>query len=370
MKNTAEDSFPMINFDQKQRINLSSRAADVLQTDAAAFYDDMNRTGFLNELLKRCAAGSDATIDLAVGQYRQHLEDVLKKSLKKSEFESDLTKKEIYILSQEYETQLAKKALSWPKGTSVLFRLSNDNSKRFYGDFDIRPVFPVPPCYNGKVSRYLKAIVEEYASHTLFKREELFFHEEIGLIQMAIESEKLMRIVSSVPGRGLVSWDVRAYRILPDDSGLYHYIAGMVAPAHGLKSEEHIASLRLSRIREIHIIDAQSARSGHLTSVEKKEIESRIEKNRVQFLAGDREDIIVRLTSRGKSTMSKVLYMRPRVDFIDEDGNYHFSCSRLQATFYFQKFGADAEILEPAELRSWFIDYYQHGYEQYHTPEQ
>lgn len=65
-----EDVFPAsINYDQKQRINLSARAMDVIQLDAAAFGNGMNRTGFLNELLRRVTAGSDATVDSAVMYY-------------------------------------------------------------------------------------------------------------------------------------------------------------------------------------------------------------------------------------------------------------------------------------------------------------
>lgn len=364
-----------INFDQKQRINLSARALDVLQLDEAAFYDGKSRTGFLNELLRRCAPGSDASVDSAVSQYRGRLEEILAKLLRKSDAESALLRKGIDAITKENEKSLSERALSWPRGTSVLFRLSNDNCKAFYGDgYEEEPIHPLPDCYGGKVSRYLKAIIEDYSSHTLYERESLYFHEEISLIRLAMDSGKAVRLTSAQPARdgqgaSLVLWDVRVYDILPDDSGLYHYIVGMVAPATGAKQEEHVASLRLSRIRSVRILDNKSARSGRLTASEKRLLEKRINESRVQFLASDRDDIVVKLNPAGKITFSRVLYMRPRIDYIDGDGNYHFSCSRIQAEYYFEKFGGDAEILSPKELRDRFARRYQEAYALYGSPE-
>lgn len=368
-------SIQTINFDQKQRINLSARSFDVLQLDKAAYDDTGSRTGFLNELLRRCTPVSEASIDSAVTQYRRHLEDVTEKSLRKNEAESAILRKGLDSIVKDYEKSLTERALSWPSGESLLFRLSNDNCVAFYGDsFRNEPLYPLPACYSGKVSRYLKAILEDYSSHIMYERESLYFHEEISLIQMAAESGKMIRVSSARPAQdgqrtSHVLWDVRVYDILPDDSGLYHYVVGMVAPAAGTKQEEHVASLRLSRIRSVRILDTSSARSGRLTASEKKHIEKRINENRVQFLASDREDIIVKLNQAGKNMFSRVLYMRPRIDFIDEEGNYHFSCSRMQAEYYFQKFGGNADILSPKELRESFALYYQAAHALYGTPE-
>lgn len=356
MKNTiqTDNGIPAasINFDQKQRINLSARAMDMLQMDAAAFGDGMSRTGFLNELLRRCTPGSDASVDTAAMQYREHIEEIWKKSLRKNEAESALVQKGLNALEKDYAQTLAERELSWPKGESLLFRLSNDNCHAFYGDdFGEPPLYPTPACYEGKVSRYLKAILEDYSSHTLYQRESLYFHEEISVIRMAADSGRVVRLSSARVGMDPIARDVRVYAIMPDDSGLYHYIVGMVAPASGTKGDEHVASLRLSRIRSVRIMNAKSARSGHLSSAEKREIEDRIRESRVQFLASDRDDIVVKLSEEGKTAFNRILYMRPKVDYIDSEGNYHFSCSRIQAEYYFGKFGAGAEILLPKELR-------------------
>lgn len=355
----------MINFDQKQRINLSSRTIDILELDAEAFCGGLNRTGFINELLRRCTAGSPASIDLACVQYRRNLEGILKESLKKSEMESDLTQRGMDALVKEHELQLSERALSWPKGESILFRLSNDNCRAFYSDYDQEPLYPVPACYQGKVSRYLKAVLEEYCSHTMYERESLFFHEEISMIRMAMTSEKLLRMTSAGAGGRPGTFDVRVYDILADDSGLYHYIVGMVAPSYGTKKEEHIASLRLSRIRQIRVPDGPSVRSGHISSAQKKQIADRIRHSRVQFLASDREDIVVRFSKAGRDMYQRVLYMRPKADYTDEEGNDHFSCSYLQAEYYFEKFGAEAEVISPVSLRAKFASGYEKAHELY-----
>jgi hypothetical protein len=67
--------------------------------------------------------------------------------------------------------------------------------------------------------------------------------------------------------------------------------------------------------------------------------------------------IKVRLNSSGVAMYQKNITHRPKL-IAQENDIYTFECSALKAQLYFPQFMNNAEILEPAELRTWFKDKY------------
>ena len=96
-----------------------------------------------------------------------------------------------------------------------------------------------------------------------------------------------------------------------------------------------------------------------LSAAEKKEIRQKINTNSVSFLIGDDCEIIVRLTEAGRKIYENTLFLRPSLKSLDNKGCYHFICTRMQAAQYFLRFGANAEILSPIELRQDFARFYR-----------
>ena len=211
----------------------------------------------------------------------------------------------------------------------------------------------------------MKALIEEYASHTLFMREAFYFQESITLTKAAEASGQLLRITMQNAKEEKAEWDIRVYGVLPNDAGLFHYIIGRSVTKGGLKSEERIASFRVSRIQNMRILSASGTRSGRLSKAEKKEIEDKIARDGVQFLVGEREECIVKLTEKGKQMYRQIQYMKPNASFIDEEGYYHFECSAYQIFLYFYRFGEHAKVLKPASLREIFADEYRRAWEAY-----
>lgn len=67
------------------------------------------------------------------------------------------------------------------------------------------------------------------------------------------------------------------------------------------------------------------------------------------------EEVKVRLTPEGEHMLSRIVTNRPELK--EKQGNIHlFTCSELLARRYFGQFLDEAEILEPAALRTWFLD--------------
>ena len=77
----------------------------------------------------------------------------------------------------------------------------------------------------------------------------------------------------------------------------------------------------------------------------------------VQFMSSEEEEIQVRLTSGGKVKYQRQVHLRPTL--VKRTGPkediFVFRCTAAQAEFYFFKFGADAEVIQPLRLREKFI---------------
>lgn len=347
-----------LNTEQKQRINLTLPARDLLESDRELFAPHLTHSGFINELLFRIAPISDASITETVEKQR----DVLLARLEKKGLPPQTVETVLDALLTPFREELVRKASSYPNGISEVFRLNNQNRDLFYD-----PHWADAKYYDHKPSRYMKALIEDYASRTLYQREAFFFHEWISLAQAAAESGRLLRITSLNFKREKVTWDLRVYKVLPNDAGLYHYIVGKAVPKGGLKSDEHIASFRISRLVDVRILTSDGIRSGKLSRQEKKELDEKIARQRVQFLVGDREESVLHFTKEGKALLKTIQYMKPTVSYIDDQDNYHFECPRFQVFQYFARFGEHAQIIAPASLREDFKNWYLRAYEAYQS---
>lgn len=385
-----------MNTEQKQSINLSPYADSVLREDREQFSPDMTFTGFLNAVITRYNPLADASIHNTLEKTGKKLNEALERNLE-SESAADPpavsfprrafsikkdTSSQIYpssipasdlsalkhlsdshrsalvsLLCREAELSLVQKSRSYESGKTFTFRLNNQNYNWFFGNGNSS--WPDACYYNGHFSRYLKAVVEEYCSLTRFQRETVFFQDFIEIVEAAIGTGKMLRVEMYSPLTGKDAWDVRPYAILPDASRLYHYLIGKSVQAGGLKRDEKIASIRLSRIRKLTMQSKKTGRSGVLTAAEKKEIRKKISVNSVAFLIGEEEEVVVRLTENGRRLYESALFLRPVLHCIDEKGMFHFHCTSMQAGSYFLRFGADAEILSPESLRESFADTYR-----------
>ena len=347
-----------MNTEHKQSINLTSYAESILKEDLELFAPDQTATGFLNDIIERYCDIADASIHTAIVRQRARLSHALDQDLSLSAELTDGQKESVIrLLDSETEYRLLDKGPLYESGRTFTFRLNNRNYEHFFNDGSLD--WPDANYYNGYFSRYLKAIVEEYCRLPLFCREEIYFREFIETIETAIASARMLRVEMFSPLTGGETWDVRPFGIQPNASHLYHYLVGKSVEAGGLRKNEKIASIRLCRIRKLTILSKKTSRSGMLSAAEKKEIRQKISNNTVAFLIGEEEEIVVRLSKIGEKMYKNTLFLRPIIQKIDESGCYHFQCTRMQARQYFIRFGAEAEIISPPDLRKEFADMYK-----------
>lgn len=353
-----------MNTEHKQSINLTSYAESILKEDLELFAPDQTATGFLNDIIERYCDIADASIHTAIVRQRARLSHALDQDLSLSAELTDGQKESVIrLLDSETEYRLMDKGPLYESGRTFTFRLKNRNYEHFFNDGSLD--WPDADYYNGYFSRYLKAVVEEYCRLPLFRREEIYFYELIETIETAIASARMIRVEMFSPLTGQETWDVRPFRIQPNASHLYHYLIGKSVEAGGLRKDEKIASIRLCRIRKLTVLNKKTSRSGMLSAAEKKEIRQKISSNTVDFLIGEEEEIIVRLSKIGEQKYRNTLFLRPVLHQIDESGCHHFYCTRMQARQYFIRFGAEAEIISPTGLRKEFADMYRKALDLY-----
>ena len=164
------------NEEHKQRLNLSSFARSVVDMDRGVMDEGGTLSGFLNRIIGQFWETADASIDVAVEQQRQQLQQL--------GIQPDMVQR---LLSQQKELLMQKKE-AYPQGESLTFRLNNENFDRLY----------VKRAESGNYSapgKYLKALVEEYARLSPSERERVYFRSLLeGTLQTAIDAGYLLAV--------------------------------------------------------------------------------------------------------------------------------------------------------------------------------
>lgn len=319
------------NEDHKQRVNLSALARSVIEIDQSVFDDGGSLSGFLNRIITAFRDSAEASIDLAAADRQQRLLT--------NGYAPEIAKR----LAEEYRQQLLEKMRGYPQGDSLMFRLNNYNFELLYEERAESTAYSAP-------SKYLKALLEEYARLSPSERERVYYGQIISqVIQPAIDAGYLLELKM-----GGKSFWVRPHSLMADPFNSHLYLVGMARRTDKPSSEELIASFRITRLDQVKA----KRQSGKLHVEEKRQIEKQLQQVGVQYLVGIRDHIQVRLTAAGRQAFLQRSYMRPIPEKIEEDV-YHFHCAPMQIRNYFLTFGKEAEVLEPASLRKEFARIYK-----------
>jgi hypothetical protein len=204
----------------------------------------------------------------------------------------------------------------------------------------------IASAYGGSAGRYVKSVIEQYASLAYSERGRIFFARTVKELEAAIRNRE--RITVETPeGR----FSMRPYRIDTDKITAHTYLTGYTKDADGT---ERMNVFRLSRIRGID----NDGEPGALSELEIDRIKDALEKRGVPFLRDEPQEIRIRLSDRGQELYSRLIHNRPIYGSRDRD-IYTFNCTATQAEYYFFKFGAEAEVIEPPSLREKFITLYR-----------
>lgn len=147
---------------------------------------------------------------------------------------------------------------------------------------------------------------------------------------------------------------------------LVNYLVGYSKRYDHPEDEARPVSFRISALSSVKL---EKSKRAFLPAEKWKQLRQIISNRGVQFLASGEENIRVRLTEGGKEKYRRQIHLRP-VYIGDPEGDvYVFDCTPAQAEFYFFKFGQDAEILQPSDLREKFIALYRNALHTYLSAE-
>ena len=196
------------------------------------------------------------------------------------------------------------------------------------------------------LSGYLRSLISSYVHIPQDKRERILFKDNYELVDKAIQNNKKIYFVIKrydKETRHIVS----PFAIENSKEELFNYL---------LADKDSVPmSFRISRIKNLAVLNESASFSSLSLDSFQKMI-----KNGPQFAYGEKENnpIKIKLTDAGKLKYTRIYLHRPDYREIENNNIYVFDCSYLQATQYFERFGSDAIVLEPQDLRDRFELFY------------
>lgn len=332
--------FTELNEENKLHLNLSPNAMAIIEHDMLAFQVKRKST-FLNEIIENFRSSASASLTLSSERYRSELEFCLLNESKASL--SDAESQVLDRLVTAYQNKILNSHSQ--KGCGFKIRINNENMKyltticeenMFYGDIGI--------------GAYLKALVEEYCQKPYVQREKIYARDTFTEIENAIQNNKKLSI-RFAPKH---TKKVLPYAIKSDPLSMYHYLIGY-------SENKKIVCYRMTALKNNVTCLLEKT---FISTADKKTLENCILERGVQFVSGELIECKVELTKYGEELYQKLLHLRPA--YTEKNGNiYSFLCNEAQIEFYFFKFGPEAKIISPPNLKKHFKRKYEAAVKRY-----
>ena len=210
-------------------------------------------------------------------------------------------------------------------------------------------------------SKYIRAVIEEYAQKPNLERQKIYFRDVIKQLSDSIDNKSIIAFKRNDHINKLIP-----IKIDCDKHEMHLYLAGISIYTDKDDEKEKLGTTVSHRIDRIN---------GKITTlplttvpaikndidIKRQQVYDDIRDKGIEFLVSDIDEIKVRLTKRGKKNYNQWLFQRPKYSKKEGDDIYVFNISKYQITVYFFKFGEDAEIIEPPDLREEFAKKYSNA---------
>ena len=191
-------------------------------------------------------------------------------------------------------------------------------------------------------SEFMRSLLIRYATNPKNKRELFIFKESVERINLAIKDKTNVYITFNDDRKVKVS----PYYIGSSDLEIANYIFCYDF------SEEKYKNYKLNYLKQVYTTSEGAKWEDN------DYIEDMI-KNFDPFLSKG-QVIKVRLSENGKKLLKTIKINRPKL--ISEDGDlFEFEASDEQIKRYFSYFFDEATVIEPIELKEWFIEKYENA---------
>ena len=312
---------------EKIKIYVTKRVAGILQKDAEIFEfikkDGItpNKNAFLSALITNYWQ-----------QYREQqteLNNMIKKILK------DDT-----VLPEHKITDLSNK---------IVAKINKENASDMLDKFDsivsFKPTVNTQPIidyideyllFGFTLSEYFRNMFTSYAALSQDMREEIIFKSQYNTLSEAIKKGK--KVYVTIKDKAKHSLELSPYAFARSKEEIHIYLLAK----HGTACK----NIKLSKIQSAVVLDKK-------TNFQEQDIQlfKRMIEYGPQFLYQyGEQDIVVRLTQRGRQLFHKIYVHRP-IPYEVTGDTMVFKCSYAQIIQYFSRFGGDVEIISPLEIK-------------------
>lgn len=322
---------------EKYKIYLSEDTKNRLVNDAELFEftrpdGSVNLNGFLKELITQY-------FDL----HRSSNEELLNHLLQDLTLVKTLCPKEAAALADRIiHTYINNREPSSGKSTVITLTVSG-------ASYNIIQIIENHLLKDTSLSGYLKEMFLSYLSMPRNKREEIIFRESYQTINEAIRNDRVLAFSSSVTMTNAL---VEPYMIATSKEEQFGYLLCR-DPKSGKER-----SFRISRLRNLFVTSEPFI---HNTFVEEELIRKSL---RSPYSMLEDVHAVVRMTEHGKNLFKMIVKNRPILSSVEGD-LYHFDWPIIQLEDYFRRFGKDAVVLSPRNLRTNLRNYYSHALDAY-----
>lgn len=337
----------------KQHLNLSPFAYDVIHNDMFAFGED-KLSGFINTVFDYYHPIAEASIARTLNVIKDDLQNILANIPDENKTVNQIIRR---ILVAK-KSNLTQKVNSYGKGKSFKIWLNKKNLEYLTWQYseckeDIH--------YSSR-GKYIKCVIEEYARLPYVEREKIYYSPVIKTIEDAIKEGCQLGIVTDSEK----AYSVYPYGILCDPLSTSNYLVGHCKRYGYEADEKRPCSFRISALKSIK---AERSKRAFIKESERKRLTELIASRGVQFLVGRDAEVVVKLSDSGINKYQRQVHLRPALIEKKNENIYVFQCTTAQAEFYFFKFGPDAEIISPPQLRRRMARMYEKASEIYNVCE-
>ena len=354
--------------ENKQRINLSDHAYNILINDKNVFSsDDTSKdlehkitSDIINQIFLNFKMRAKSSIAYRLAERRAELNQLL--SALQLNTDQNIV---VDALLQRYKEELITETAFFlkEKGHSLNIRLHDASIEYLV----LHEGKDEAEYYNDNIGLYLKAVIEEYANLPYIEREKIFYKQNYETMLLGKSDGNMLKLTMKKPVmiEGVKKTNiiyVKPYDVLPDNGRLYNYLAGNC-------SQNKEGPWRPQSIRLTSILKCEHTEK-HSPLRNKAEIKEQLRTKGVQYLSSEvaNERIVVQFTPKGEQMYKTMLHQRPLYTFRQEgEGIYEFNCTRRQAEVYFFKFGQDVKIIFPEDFAQFFYCKYESAARQYET---
>ncbi len=223
------------------------------------------------------------------------------------------------------------------KGEIIQFNLNKSNDDLYYTILKEHNV--------ENEAEFFRNLFFKYLDNPRYLREKILFSNIISTINLAIEKKKKINIKYNGEIR-----TINPYLLKVSSNEDRTYIFSFCE-----KNNEY-RNYKIANIENVFI-------SKNDLKIKDSEYISNIDKNFDPFLSYNKY-VVIKITPEGEKLFNTAIINRPKV-YKKEGNTWTLECTKRLAKIYFPQFLSNIEILEPLDLREWFIQKFKKAYENY-----